>query len=157
MLRMESVAKPKTNPRDPQGYAVAREFIDIFDAAVGRVVSPSGSKRPPRKPPITPHESRSLMWLGRHGTSLMSEFAKGRDIPLSTATHLVNRLVAKGLMVRERSEHDRRIVNVDLSPAGKKMDEQFYQRRLEGSRQLLSKLSADEQKALVDLLRKAIS
>jgi DNA-binding MarR family transcriptional regulator len=158
VLRMENVAKPKTNvTRDLQRYAVAREFIDIFDAAVGQVVSPSGSQRTPRKIPITPHESRALMWLGRQGTALMSEFARGIGIPLSTATHLVNRLVDKGLMIRERSEHDRRIVNVDLSSAGRKMDEQFYQRRLEGSRQLLSKLSADEQKALVDLLRKAIS
>ena len=47
----------------------------------------------------------------------MTDFAKGVEVPLSTATPLANRLVEKGVMFRERSEQDRRVVSVGLSRA----------------------------------------
>src|ERR1019366_8500241 len=38
---------------------------------------------------------------------MMSNLAESLGVPLSTATHTVDRLVAKGLVVRNRSEADR--------------------------------------------------
>ncbi len=46
----------------------------------------------------------------------MSSFAEGIDVPLSTATRIVNRLVKKGIAVRHRSDLDRRTVEIDLRP-----------------------------------------
>ena len=43
---------------------------------------------------------------------MMSNLAESLGVPLSTATHTVDRLVAKGLVERNRSEEDRRVVEV---------------------------------------------
>jgi hypothetical protein len=45
----------------------------------------------------------------------MTDFAKGVGVPLSTATRLAR--LEKGVMFRERSEQDRRVVSVGLSRA----------------------------------------
>jgi DNA-binding MarR family transcriptional regulator len=42
-------------------------------------------------------------------------------IPLSTAAHTIDRLVHKGLVMRVRSDEDRRIVQVEMSESGKKL------------------------------------
>lgn len=104
-----------------------------------------------------PQDVRALIWLGRRESCLMTEFAKGVGVPLSTATHLANRLVDKGVMFRERSEQDRRVVQIGLSQVGKKLDLQFFQLRLARSRILLSKLSLAEQEQLVALMQKALA
>lgn len=104
-----------------------------------------------------PQDVRALIWLGRREQCLMSDFAKGVGVPLSTATHLVNRLVEKGVMLRERSEQDRRVVSIGLSALGKKLESQFFQQRLSRSRILLARLKPFEQQQVVTLLQKALA
>lgn len=87
----------------------------------------------------------------------MTDFAKGVVVPLSTATHLANRLVEKGVMLRERSEQDRRVVSIGLSALGKKLDLQFFQLRLSRSQTLLARLKPEEQQQLVALMQKALA
>ena len=82
---------------------------------------------------------------------------EGVGVPLSTATHLANRLVAKGVMFRERSEQDRRVVQIGLSALGKKLDQRFFQLRLARSKVLLSRLSLVEQEQLVVLMQKTLA
>ena len=55
----------------------------------------------------------------------MTHLAESLGVPLSTATHTVDRLVAKGLVERNRSEEDRRVVEVQMSEYGRKLQENF--------------------------------
>jgi len=43
------------------------------------------------------------------------------DIPVSTATRLVDRLQARGLVSRRRDTHDKRNILVSLEPAGERI------------------------------------
>ncbi len=134
----------------------ARSFVDAFDGMVRQVIVPN-SHRAAHDLQMGPQDVRALIWLGRRERCLMTEFAEGVGMPLSTATHLANRLVEKGVMLRERSEEDRRVVQIGLSELGKKLDLRFFQLRLARSEILLSKLDLAEQEQLVALMRKALA
>jgi DNA-binding MarR family transcriptional regulator len=134
----------------------AHSFVEAFDGMVRQVIVPNSHKAA-QDLQMGPQDVRALIWLGRRERCLMTDFAKGVGVPLSTATHLANRLVEKGVMFRERSEQDRRVVHIGLSAAGKKLDLSFFHLRLARSKILLSKLSLMEQEQLVALMRKALA
>jgi DNA-binding MarR family transcriptional regulator len=100
-------------------------------------------------------EAKALIWLGRRGRCLMSEFARGLALPVSTATNIANRLSAKDLLTRTRSDEDRRIVQIELSSSGKKLHETLYNQRVALTRRMLAGLTVTEQQTLTKLLQKA--
>jgi MarR family transcriptional regulator, organic hydroperoxide resistance regulator len=133
----------------------ARLFVEAFDGLIRQVIVPNSHKAA-QALQMGPQDVRALIWLGGRERCLMNDFAKGVGVPLSTATHLANRLVEKGVMVRERSEQDRRVVSVCLSALGKKLNSQFFQQRLSRSQTLLARLERREQQQLVALMHKAL-
>lgn len=93
-----------------------------------------------------------MLWVAQHNECLMSEFSRGVDVPLSTATRLVDRLCAKGLLIRNRSVEDRRVVRVALSKLGKRMERQMREHTAIAIGEMLAKLTPQEQKQLIHLL-----
>ncbi|MEK6399057.1 MAG: MarR family winged helix-turn-helix transcriptional regulator [Terriglobus sp.] len=145
-------------PRPPQIPTTdENKPLEFLTALYGmfRQMSMAPGSKSLQKIKTTPQESRALGWLNHHGPALMSELADFMDIPLSTATSLVNRLVEKKQVTRQRSEEDRRIVRVHLTPAGQRLSQRMFDVHLEASRLLLEKLSRDEQESLIAILRKA--
>jgi MarR family transcriptional regulator, organic hydroperoxide resistance regulator len=133
----------------------ARLFVQAFDGLIRQVIVPNSHKAA-QALQMGPQDVRALIWLGGRERCLMTDFAKGVGVPLSTATHLANRLVEKSVMLRERSEQDRRVVSVGLSALGKKLNLQFFQLRLSRSQTLLARLEPGEQQQLVALIQKAL-
>ena len=134
----------------------ARLFVEAFDGMIRQVIVPNSHKAA-HDLQMGPQDVRALIWLGRRERCLMTEFAEGVGVPLSTATHLADRMVEKGVVVRERSEQDRRVVQIGLSDSGKKLDLRFFQLRVARSRILLSRLSTTEQEHLLALMQKALA
>jgi DNA-binding MarR family transcriptional regulator len=58
--------------------------------------------------------------LLNHKAQGIKELAAQFDISSSAATQLVNGMVEEGLLVRTESKEDRRSVQIDLTPKGKK-------------------------------------
>jgi DNA-binding MarR family transcriptional regulator len=150
---MGAVATRTKPPATPKSDELPRELMRAFDGMFVRMLKQTGVQELSRLN-TSPHESRALGILNREGARLMSELAKSMEIPLSSATNLVNRLVEKGHVERERSEEDRRIVRVTLSASGKRLMQKLDQFRLEASRDALSHLNASEQRTLIELLHK---
>lgn len=48
----------------------------------------------------------------------MTEIADYIHVPLNTATGIISRMEKSGLVVRTRSEEDKRVVNIGFSPKG---------------------------------------
>mgnify|MGYP001105425088 CR=1 FL=1 len=67
---------------------------------------------------VTVAQLRVLLGLGTLGPSSMSAVASAVGIVPSTATGIVDNLVAKGLVLREPDQDDRRRVICRLSPEG---------------------------------------
>lgn len=52
--------------------------------------------------------------------STVGDLARRLRVHQTTATNLLNRLEAQGMVLRERSSADRRVVNIRITPAGRK-------------------------------------
>lgn len=100
-------------------------------------------------------EMRALRAVERQGCCAMSFLADKICLSVSSATGLIDRLVSKKLVKRDRSPNDRRVVEVALTDEGRAVNEQALAGSVEFARGLLKGLDASEQEALVGLLRKA--
>ncbi|HTC51589.1 MAG TPA: MarR family transcriptional regulator [Steroidobacteraceae bacterium] len=89
---------------------------------------------------------------GREGATSASELCKGISYDAGAMTRMLDRLEAKGLVRRTRSPDDRRLVNLELTQAGKAA----YPRLREISMRVLNRslcdFSSDEARALENLL-----
>ena len=84
----------------------------------------------------------------------MTDFAGELGVPLSTATHTVDRLVAKDLVMRLRSAKDRRVVQVELSDMGKALHAELRSRHQAMARNWLAPLSPAERETFLKLMAK---
>lgn len=103
---------------------------------------------------ISREEIRAMMILDSGKRIMMSSLAETLGVPLSTATHTVDRLVAKGLAERNRSEVDRRVVEVEMSEYGRKLQESFRDKRRILARSWLEPLSEGEREIFLELMAK---
>jgi DNA-binding MarR family transcriptional regulator/YHS domain-containing protein len=107
-----------------------------------------------RMPDLTSAEWVALVEVGEHRRLMMSRLAQACGLPFSTMTGLVGRLESKGYLRRVRTETDRRVVYVEMTPQG----ERTYQTRLEADMRiviaLLDALTAREQESVVRALGK---
>jgi DNA-binding MarR family transcriptional regulator len=71
-------------------------------------------------------------------------------------TRQLDNLEYKGLVVRAADPHDRRGVQVELTPAGLELVDDLALRHVENERALLAGLTTDEQEQLATLLRKLL-
>ena len=74
---------------------------------------------------LSKQEVFTLMLVDREGEIIMSRIADYVNVPMSTATGIVDRLVKNGYLDRNRSDADRRIVQIRLTGKAKKIVEEI--------------------------------
>jgi DNA-binding MarR family transcriptional regulator len=84
----------------------------------------------------------------------MGELASRLRLPLSTCTRVVDGLVARGVVQRERPEDNRRVVRAALTARGHTFYRAALADRVAAARVMLRILSTDEQRELIRLFRK---
>ena len=99
----------------------------------------------------------SLLFVDRKGEVIMSSLADYLNVSMSTATGVVDRLNRQGLLLRGRSEADRRIVSLSLSPAGREITGRIGETVDRYLKIAASALSDDEQRQLTGLAMKIIA
>lgn len=100
---------------------------------------------------ITRREWRMIMTLGRDGPLLSGELAQRARIEPARTSRAVTLLVEKGLALRTPRAHDRRYVEIGLTPEGQDIFETLFPVVKQLNTSLLSAFSAQEQ-ALFDAL-----
>ena len=85
----------------------------------------------------------------------MNRLAATLSCDASNVTGLVDRLEARGLVLRRASPADRRVKVLDLTPTGTRLRVQLL-RRMTGQPLPLSRLSVREQRALVRMLERLV-
>ena len=93
---------------------------------------------------LTVAQLRVLLVLHSAGPSRMSAIASVIDIALPTATGVVDKLVKKGLVIRETDPQDRRLVICRLSPAGQESINRLWTSSQFQMERLLEGLTEDE-------------
>lgn len=80
-------------------------------------------RRAQREFGLTALQGELLLLLAARGSMISTELAAACGVNASTVTHAVDAGIDRGLMLRERNEGDRRLVDIVLTPAGKRMAE----------------------------------
>lgn len=105
--------------RISEGAKVAHLFHEvmvIFRQNANKVFEDSG---------ITASHGMVLSLLKREKKVKITELSSKLNLPNSTVSGLVDRLEKLGMVVRERSEEDRRVVYVSISPCFKDVHQQL--------------------------------
>ena len=96
-------------PDDSVGYLM-RRIISLVSQGVERELEPSGLTNAQWVPMLK-------LYMGRASTA--AELARQCDLDAGSMTRLLDRLEAKELCRRIRSSEDRRVVNLELTDAGR--------------------------------------
>ena len=93
---------------------------------------------------VTTEQYGVLTFVHERGSISMSELAVARNVALNTATALVDRLVAAGLVERRGDPDDRRVVRVAVTARGVALIERLRTVRRAAIRRMLDELSDQE-------------
>ena len=99
-------------------------------------------------------ETKAVGFLGQHDGCIMREIADYLRVAVSTVTGLVDKLEDKKLVKRERSDEDRRIIKIALTPKGKEIYQFHVEEFSKLCRGMLMGMSPEEQDLYIELSRK---
>jgi DNA-binding MarR family transcriptional regulator len=155
---LEILQKRTTIPPRPEALdQQSTQLLGYLDSLFRKLMLPRRSAEDSSEAPtleISREEIRAMIILDSGQRIIMSNLAEALGVPLSTATHTVDRLVAKSLVVRNRSEQDRRVVQVEMSEYGRKLQASYRDKRRLMARSWLEPLSRDERDVFLKLMDK---
>ena len=128
------------------GYALRRTQSAVF-ADFAATFSQSGET-------LTPGEFGLLVLVERNAGLSQMALARALGIDRSTLVPILNRLQARGLLVRRASPTDGRTHALALTPAGEKSLGRFARLVRGHEKRIASGLSAAETRTLIELLEK---
>ena len=95
-----------------------------------------------------------LRLLGFHGRRTMTRLAEEAGVAAATMTGIVDKLVARDLVKRQRRTDDRRVVEVTLTRRGMEAFTDSVKLHMRLAREMLMALEEDEQDAMLMTFRK---
>ncbi len=122
-------------------------FNDIMDMEEKALITPQYQD-------ISVNDMHIMDAIGMDMPRNMSAVARDLSVTVGTLTIAINNLVKKGYVVRKRSEIDRRVVLISLSPKGEEAyrhHEAFHKNMVSAA---LKNLSPPETKELINALTK---
>ena len=152
---MPTRKRPADSPSASSGAPIgggAAELVTHLDRAMRRLVLTD--VEPDSGESFSRSEIAVLDTLGAEGSTTMGLLAARVRMPLSTATRVVDRLVGRKLVQRERPEENRRIVRVALATGGQVFYRAALKSRVAGAARMLARLTAAEQRELIRLFQK---
>ena len=106
---------------------------------------------------VTAAQFKVLIIMAQFGVDTPAELCRNLSLDSGSMTRMLDRLEAKGLLVRERSCSDRRVVNLSLTPRGSEVAAQIPHVLSEVLNDHLRGFSPKEFDQLLDLLRRFIA
>lgn len=101
---------------------------------------------------LTVLQFQTLIFIKKNKATLMGNIADKFKISLPTATVLTDKLATVNLIKRDRSEIDRRIVNVSLTEKGESLLKEAMKQRHKKISKMLSYLRSEDKKQLLRIL-----
>jgi DNA-binding MarR family transcriptional regulator len=143
---------PRRTGRDgPRRLEAAEQLARSFKGTLAAVRRLRG--RETRHPAELSDAQYGLLFgLREHSELSSKELALAADLSAPTATEMLDGLAAAGLVRRERSERDRRVVLISLTDRGREVVEERRARYEPMWREALSQYSDDELLRAADVL-----
>ncbi len=105
---------------------------------------------------LSPPQVMALRSLRPDEPMAMSQLAGALHCDNSNVTGIIDRLEDRGLVQRRSAEHDRRVKMLAVTPEGAELRTRLLE-RLGEAPQMLSSLSVEDQRALRDIMRRALA
>jgi DNA-binding MarR family transcriptional regulator len=145
-------------PSRPRGTSASDEEVFALFATVRtlnrRIKTTQIATNQRGNPPLSEADLEALFIIGEFGTCTAGHLARTLCVPATTATTIVDRLVARKLAQRERSDQDRRSVWLRLTRPGERVLAAAREDLLRICRTILAALDPDERQVLARLLQK---
>ena len=104
------------------------------------------------------HQELSLLcYIGKQNGLIMRDIANYLNVPFSTATGIVEKLVQKNYTHRTHSEDDRRAIIIKLTDMGQKTFELVENKKGEMGKSMATTITEAEQKEMLRIINKIIS
>jgi DNA-binding MarR family transcriptional regulator len=127
--------------------------MDLILHALLRVDSPIVEKITGE---LSMQKLRAIYFLGKNPNGIQREVADHLGVSVSNTSVMIDSLVKKHLVDRERSNKDRRIVRIRLTKEGQKIYRLMLEHHLRLCEQILEPLTLEEQKTLLNIFDKAV-
>jgi len=105
---------------------------------------------------ITPMQFGLCMLLKINGKLTMGELSNAIGVSMPTLTGIIDRLVKREIVIRDKDEKDRRVVLVSLSPTGERVLEKMRQIETEHVRPIMTFLSSEDRGNFLRLWREIL-
>ncbi|MEA9977231.1 MULTISPECIES: MarR family transcriptional regulator [unclassified Pseudomonas] len=105
---------------------------------------------------VTSSQFKVLIIVGQYQSDTPVELCRHLSLDSGSMTRMIDRLVQKGLLVRDRSETDRRQVKLALTEEGQKLSERLPQIGAEAMNDLFGALDSAQVKSLEQILTKVL-
>lgn len=139
--------RPETYQPDESAAYLMRRILTCMAGQVEQALEPTG---------LTNAQWVPLFKLHTAQASSVAELARECQLDTGAMTRLLDRLEAKGLVARVRSSQDRRVVNIELTPEGRKAAQQIAPVLCGVQNAFLQGLSVQEWQQLKGLLRRVL-
>ena len=139
--------RPETYRADESAAYLMRRILTMMAGEVDEALEPRG---------LTSAQWVPLLKLHLGEASSVAELARECQLDAGAMTRLLDRLEAKGLVERVRSSEDRRVVNLELTQAGREAAREIPAVLCKVQNAFLQGLSIDEWQQLKDLLRRVL-
>ena len=142
---------PVPPPEDGTQRMICRQIKLVMNSLTRRV----DSHMQPLELTGMQWEPLMLVWLKRADT--VAALARVSQVGVPSMTRMLDRLEQKDLLRRERSELDRRVVNLHLTAKGKKVASKIWPIVVEGMNVHLEGFKKEELNQLNDLLGRMLA
>ncbi|MBD2519896.1 winged helix-turn-helix transcriptional regulator [Nostoc sp. FACHB-973] len=104
---------------------------------------------------LSKQECRVINVVGQSQSLIMREISERSGLSITNTTGIVEKLVKKGYLRRERSDEDRRIVRICLTPEGEKIYAMEVENYRKVSQAIMNALDEQEQQQMLRMMKKA--
>ncbi len=130
------------------------EIFDLFFENIKQLFFPENWLQMDLK--FSKLEIFSMLYIDKQHEITMTEIAESIQSPMSTANGVIERLVKKGYVERDRSDSDRRIVVLRLTEDGSRLIVGFKETISAYLKIALAELSEEEVKTIMEILLKVV-
>jgi DNA-binding MarR family transcriptional regulator len=129
------------------------DLMQALDALMRRLMRQRHA-RPRTDIPFSRMDIRVLSIAGTRAEWTMGDLARETALSVSGLTAVVDRLVSRRLVERQRAARDRRVVLVQLTAQGRRLHEQAHRHRRQMATAMLAPLDDREQRVFLALMHK---
>jgi DNA-binding MarR family transcriptional regulator len=102
---------------------------------------------------VTLSQAYAIGFIAKNGQLTMNELSQELGLALSTLTRIVDVLVRDQIVARRQSEHDRRKVLVELTPAGNELAEKLNECTEKFWKRIFDKIPERDQEPVTEHLK----